>query len=89
VAIDRNVDTYVRTEDLEEAFDILEDKGHVVLCGCPGSGKTTVAHALLRRCREEGFQPCVFTDIKDWQGHVAEGKKTVVLMDGTLGEVRQ
>ena len=88
MTIDSDTGGYVHTDDLSEATDVLEETGRVVLCGPPGSGKTTLAHALLRRCREDGFKPYIFSDVKDWQAHIAEGKPSVVLMDGTLGEIR-
>ena len=87
VIIDVDVHRYVRTEILDEAVEVLEESGLVVLCGPPGAGKTTLAKAILRRCRDEGFTPCVLSRVKEWHHHVREGVRSMVLMDGTLGQV--
>ena len=87
VIIDVDAHRYVRTEILDEAVEVLEEKGLVVLCGPPGAGKTTLARAILRRCREKDFTPYVLSRVKEWHHHVREGVRSVVLMDGTLGQV--
>ncbi|XP_076445839.1 uncharacterized protein LOC143283483 [Babylonia areolata] len=79
---------YVRTPKLEEAEEILKEKGWVVLCGPPGCGKTTLAHALLRRYREEGFKPYSLRQIGEWDSHVGENRRCAVLLDGTFGKIR-
>ncbi|KAK7094358.1 hypothetical protein V1264_005933 [Littorina saxatilis] len=78
----------VQTDDLEEASDILQETGLVILCGFPGTGKTTVGHALLRRCREEGFKPYILSKLEDWHAHIGPGRRSFVLIDAILGEVR-
>ncbi|KAK7094483.1 hypothetical protein V1264_006040 [Littorina saxatilis] len=78
----------IHTDDLEEASDILQETGRVILCGFPGTGKTTVGHALLRRCREEGFKPYILSKLEDWHAHVGPGRRSFVLIDAILGEVR-
>ena len=57
------------------------------LCGPPVAGKTTLAKAILRRCRNAGFTPYVLSRVEEWHHHIGEGFKSVVLMDGTLGQV--
>ena len=82
-----NTERYVLTDTQEEADDVLDGQGLVVLYGPPGTGKTTLAKAILRRFRDKGFTPYVLSRIDEWHSHVGEGRKIVVLMDGTLGEV--
>ncbi|KAK7094353.1 uncharacterized protein [Littorina saxatilis] len=78
----------IQTDELEEASDILQETGRVILCGFPGTGKTTVGHALLRRCREEGFKPYILSKLEDWHAHIGPGRRSFVLIDAILGEVR-
>ena len=63
-----------------------------MLVGPPGCGKTTLALALLRQSREDGFTPHIITKMEKLDSastdlSVTRGQ-TVLLMDGTLGRVR-
>ncbi|XP_070176005.1 uncharacterized protein [Littorina saxatilis] len=78
----------IQTHDLEEASDILQETGRVILCGFPGTGKTTVGHALLRRCREEGFKSYILSKLEDWHAHIGPGRRSFVLIDDLMGVVR-
>ena len=87
ITIDKDTSQYVRTPDFAEAADLLEERGQVVLCGPPGCGKTTLANALLRECREDGFNPYIISRLEKWDEDVAVGK-SAALLDCTLGTVR-
>ncbi|KAK7489802.1 hypothetical protein BaRGS_00018984 [Batillaria attramentaria] len=79
---------YIPTDDLQEAVDILEERHLVVLCGRPGSGKTTLGHALLQIYRDKGYQVYIIAHVHELSGCIRGGGRSVVLMDGALGEVR-
>ncbi|KAK7489803.1 hypothetical protein BaRGS_00018985 [Batillaria attramentaria] len=79
---------YIHTEDLQEAVDILEERHLVVLCGPPGSGKTTLGRALLQIYRDKGYQVYIIAHVHELSGFIRGGGRSVVLMDGALGEVR-
>ena len=92
VTIDSNTSQCVYTPDLEEAEELLQEMGQVVLCGPPGCGKSTLALALLRRSKEKGFNPHVIPKLEkldntNIETSVANGP-IVLLLDGTLGTVR-
>ena len=87
ITIDKDTSQYVRTPDFDEAAELLEERGQVVLCGPPGCGKTTLANALLRECRDHGFNPYIISRLEKWDEDVAVGK-SAVLLDCTLGTVR-
>ena len=87
ITIDKDTSQYVRTPDFADAAELLEERGQVVLCGPPGCGKTTLANALLRECRDHGFNPYIISRLEKWDEDVAVGK-SAVLLDCTLGTVR-
>ena len=92
MTIDSETSQCVNTLDLQDAEELLKETGQVVLCGPPGCGKSTLALALLRRSKDQGFTPHIITTLMelnsaDIKRSVTSGH-TVLLFDGTLGEVR-
>ena len=83
---------YVYTPDLEEAEELLDYRGHVVLCGPPGCGKSTLGLALLGRSKKKGFTPHIITTLEGLNSTDLKTSFTrggaVLLLDGTLGTVR-
>ncbi|XP_076436451.1 uncharacterized protein LOC143275977 [Babylonia areolata] len=84
---DLEASLFVRTPAMGEAYSTLQETGMVILCGPPGCGKTTLARALLRRSRQEGFRGYALQKLDDWNTHIGD-RHTVVALDGTLGKVR-
>ncbi|KAK7495784.1 hypothetical protein BaRGS_00013004, partial [Batillaria attramentaria] len=76
----------VETDHLAEAASLLEERRRVVLCGPPGSGKTTLGHALLAHCK--GFRPSAVSNVSELSVRIGGKGEVIVLMDGVLGEVR-
>ncbi|XP_076435297.1 uncharacterized protein LOC143275206 [Babylonia areolata] len=87
MTIDSERSEYVRTHAMEEADYILKKAGCVILSGPPGCGKTFTAHALLRRFSSQGFKPYIFQQIGEWNSHIGQDRRSVVLLDGLFGEV--
>jgi SpoVK/Ycf46/Vps4 family AAA+-type ATPase len=85
VASDFLASRYVQTDILQEVLEILEDNGMVVLYGVPGCGKSYQGKSVLRHYRNLGYKVYMLQTFKDWNKHVGEGRKCVVLMDMTFG----
>ncbi|KAK7495808.1 hypothetical protein BaRGS_00013028 [Batillaria attramentaria] len=88
LAIDSDRTHYVHTPDFDKALDALEKCGCVVLCGPPGSGKSTLGHALLRRYHLKGFKHHNILSLEELNKHAGEVGQCIFLMDGTFGEAR-
>ncbi|KAL8599445.1 hypothetical protein ACOMHN_066464 [Nucella lapillus] len=80
---------YVETPSMTQAENLLQETGTVILCGPPSSGKTTLAHVLLKRCRLQGFEPYTLQQLEGLKrGHSEPGRLGVVVLDGVLGVLR-
>ncbi|KAK7495738.1 hypothetical protein BaRGS_00012958 [Batillaria attramentaria] len=79
---------FVHTEHMEQALSLLDTQYRVVLCGPPGSGKTTIGRALLRQYHEKGFRSYTVANVPELNIIMREKKNVIVFLDGVLGEVR-
>lgn len=55
----RKLPLYVQTSAYSRAFEVMEDKGIVIISGAPGIGKSTLADMLLYDHVASGFTPVV------------------------------
>ncbi|KAK7099773.1 uncharacterized protein [Littorina saxatilis] len=81
----------VSTEDLKAAAQTLQKYGRVILCGPPGTGKTSLAYALLNVFGQQGYVAKMST-IMCGACHMGltegGGPKRICLVDGMMGETR-
>ncbi|KAK7095495.1 uncharacterized protein [Littorina saxatilis] len=80
--------THKDTEAFLRAVGILQRTGRVMLCGTPGSEKTSLGKALLYHFQGEDYMPrCIGTFCCQAREVLRERGRSIVLMDGGLGEV--
>jgi hypothetical protein len=88
VTIDHEASRFVQNDDAQDdVIEVLDEHGVVVLTGGPGGGKTFQGQAVLRHYRQKGYAPYTLTSLREWHGHVGPDRKSVVLLDHTLGDV--
>ena len=80
-------EVFVVTELYRRGLQGLSSSGVLVISGPPGSGKSCLAHALLRHHADhDDHTPLIVKSYEEWRLHVGGGdSKQVVLLDHVLG----
>lgn len=77
---------YVVTEGHDEAINMLEENGSVIISGLPGIGKTTLADQICRSYLAQGFEFYYIEDsISSIEKVYKEEKKQIFYFDDFLG----
>ena len=85
--MDINKDLFEPTAAWEDALDLLDSSHHrVLLSGMPGSGKRTLARALLRRYESKGILCHVIKTSQEWRDNVGGQELAILLLDQIFGQ---
>lgn len=76
----------VETRAFRRVIELLDEKGHVVIKGNPGSGKTTLAKYALSVMCERGKRPFQIYSMKDLCGQISPGENISIFIDNMFGE---
>ncbi|XP_070175860.1 serine/threonine-protein phosphatase 6 regulatory ankyrin repeat subunit B-like [Littorina saxatilis] len=79
----------VSPEDVSRGVELLDQNRRVALCGPPGSGRSSLGHAILTHYHHKGFKAYLVSKLCcQCQQSFFKKKQTVILLDGGLGDVR-
>jgi hypothetical protein len=88
VTIDHEAPCFVPNDDAQEDItELLDEHGVVVLTGGPACGKTFQGQAVLLHYRQQGYTPFTLRTLTEWDQNIGPDRKSVVLLDHTLGDV--
>lgn len=84
--MDINKELFEPTAAWEDALDLLDSPLHrVLLSGMPGSGKRTLARALLRQFEREGILCHIIKTFQEWRDNVGGHELAILLLDHIFG----
>ncbi|KAL8576174.1 hypothetical protein ACOMHN_027829 [Nucella lapillus] len=79
--------TFVRTSIFQQCLDFLQEHRIILLTGPAGSGKSSLARALLRCFKQQDCLPLVIKRRAEWRNYVGSQSQTqyAVLLDDIFG----
>ncbi|XP_048239788.1 uncharacterized protein LOC125371595 [Haliotis rufescens] len=80
-------DIFVKTTAYENVYDALENVGHVLISGSPGSGKTTMALYIMGRYRKKKYNVKFIDDVAGFKVELYVNLKvpTLLVLDDVFG----
>ncbi|XP_046581763.1 uncharacterized protein LOC124289201 [Haliotis rubra] len=80
-------DIFVKTEAYRNVYDALENDGHVLISGSPGSGKTTMALYIMGKYRRKKYYVKYVDDVAHFkvERHVNLKVPTLLVLDDVFG----
>lgn len=65
----------------ESAVQTLKIKGHLIIMGPQGSGRTTLGYALLHHYSHRNYIPLILREPLEWQLSMGGDEKNIVLLN--------
>lgn len=83
----KRIKLYVITPVFQEARMLLKDRGHLIITGDPGSGKTTLAEMILYEYINNGYRlSFIIDDVHDAEREIKDDdSKQIIYFDDFLG----
>ncbi|XP_070179054.1 uncharacterized protein [Littorina saxatilis] len=86
VEINREASLFTSTPAYRDALQQLEASGLLFITGPAGSGKTSIATALLRHYQQQDRTPLVLHRYEEFRHHVGGDRRQVILLEDIFGD---